>query len=139
MASAPTIRAGVAKLVYAPDSKSGEVTLMRVRVSPPAPHFGFLIQTVFDFASSLLSCACGDASNSTGSGPTKLRCRFASSPIDSAVEMGWRQALAAATSRAHLEEKRASSLRRAFLRRIGDSAWIATRECVVERCQSTPD
>src|SRR5438105_12174265 len=37
MASAPTIRAGVAKLVYAPDSKSGEVTLMRVRVSPPAP------------------------------------------------------------------------------------------------------
>jgi hypothetical protein len=25
-------------LVYAPDSKSGEVTLMRVRVSPPAPN-----------------------------------------------------------------------------------------------------
>src|SRR4051794_1752161 len=31
--------AGVAKLVYAPDSKSGEVTLMRVRVSPPAPNW----------------------------------------------------------------------------------------------------
>jgi hypothetical protein len=29
--------AGVAKLVYAPDSKSGEVTLMSVRVRPPAP------------------------------------------------------------------------------------------------------
>src|SRR5258708_1810924 len=30
-------KAGVAKLVYAPDSKSGEVTLMSVRVRPPAP------------------------------------------------------------------------------------------------------
>ena len=28
--------AGVAKSVYAPDSKSGEVTLMSVRVRPPA-------------------------------------------------------------------------------------------------------
>ena len=32
-------QAGVAKLVYAPDSKSGEVTLMSVRVRPPAPTF----------------------------------------------------------------------------------------------------
>jgi hypothetical protein len=31
--------AGVAKLVYAPDSKSGEVKLMSVRVRPPAPSF----------------------------------------------------------------------------------------------------
>jgi hypothetical protein len=31
--------AGVAKLVYAPDSKSGEVKLMSVRVRPPAPPF----------------------------------------------------------------------------------------------------
>jgi uncharacterized protein YgbK (DUF1537 family) len=30
--------AGVAKLVYAPDSKSGEVKLMSVRVRPPAPN-----------------------------------------------------------------------------------------------------
>jgi hypothetical protein len=30
--------AGVAKLVYAPDSKSGEVKLMSVRVRPPAPQ-----------------------------------------------------------------------------------------------------
>ncbi|SRR6266545_997737 len=36
--SFPTIpAAGVAKLVYAPDSKSGEVKLMSVRVRPPAP------------------------------------------------------------------------------------------------------
>jgi hypothetical protein len=34
----PLDEAGVAKLVYAPDSKSGEVTLMSVRVRPPAPH-----------------------------------------------------------------------------------------------------
>ncbi len=35
--------AGVAKLVYAPDSKSGEVKLMSVRVRPPAPNsFDFL-------------------------------------------------------------------------------------------------
>src|SRR5215213_4683684 len=32
------LHAGVAKLVYAPDSKSGEVTLMSVRVRPPAPQ-----------------------------------------------------------------------------------------------------
>ena len=31
-------KAGVAKLVYAPDSKSGEVKLMSVRVRPPAPN-----------------------------------------------------------------------------------------------------
>src|SRR6185503_20724970 len=31
-------QAGVAKLVYAPDSKSGEVKLMSVRVRPPAPN-----------------------------------------------------------------------------------------------------
>ena len=30
--------AGVAKLVYAPDSKTGEVKLMSVRVRPPAPN-----------------------------------------------------------------------------------------------------
>src|SRR6185437_1628396 len=36
--SSPSIpAAGVAKLVYAPDSKSGEVKLMSVRVRPPAP------------------------------------------------------------------------------------------------------
>jgi hypothetical protein len=33
-----SLTAGVAKLVYAPDSKSGEVKLMSVRVRPPAPH-----------------------------------------------------------------------------------------------------
>ena len=38
----PLRKAGVAKLVYAPDSKSGEVTLMSVRVRPPAPFKFFL-------------------------------------------------------------------------------------------------
>jgi hypothetical protein len=41
-----TAEAGVAKLVYAPDSKSGEVKLMSVRVRPPAPNlYTFLLKT----------------------------------------------------------------------------------------------
>src|SRR6185295_15896858 len=42
--SSPSIpAAGVAKLVYAPDSKSGEVKLMSVRVRPPAPNLYALL------------------------------------------------------------------------------------------------
>lgn len=36
--SFPSLFAGVAKLVYALDSKSSEVKLMSVRVRPPAPN-----------------------------------------------------------------------------------------------------
>ena len=47
--------AGVAKLVYAPDSKSGEVKLMSVRVRPPAPHLYELFKDAnTQFTNSLL-------------------------------------------------------------------------------------